>query len=152
MASEEVEPRPEISNAICRGDLKSVQRIVNAAAAISIDEKNKTINYARQWGEHNTFYATESNPLEGNPPTTNWFDVTPITLAAMRGHDQIVEYLLRVGADPTLKGCPYEDIELDHDTEPLVNLPEYHMNAFDAANKLTRKIRCCRRTEDLLRV
>ena len=33
-----------------------------------------------------------------------WYDITPLTLAVMRGHDDIVEYLLRLGADPTLMG------------------------------------------------
>ena len=143
----DVEERSAISIAIARGDLTSVQNIVSNAATSS-QEKHKIINYARIWGEHNNAYATPDDPSS----STNWFDITPLTLAAMRGHHDIVEYLLRQGADPTLKGISYEDIELPDNSAPLIELPHYNMNAFDAANKLTRKIRCCRRTEDLLRV
>ena len=142
----DVEERSEISIAIARGDLTSVKNIVSNAAP---ELKHKIINYARIWGEHNNAYATQDDP---NRTSTNWFDITPLTLAAMRGHHDIVEFLLRQGADPTLKGISYEDIELPDNSAPLVELPHYNMNAFDAANKLTRKIRCCRRTEDLLRV
>ena len=143
--------RPEISKAVARGDLQSVQKIVRAAASSSAEEKHKVINYARVFTEHNAAYTTEENPLQ---KSTNWYDVTPLTLSAIRGHDNIVEYLLREGADPTLKGCPYDDINSidDENNEPLVDSPGYHMNAFDAAHFLTRTSRCCRRTEDLLRV
>ena len=92
----DVEERSEISIAIARGDLISVQKIVNAATSI----QDKTINYARIWGEHNNSYATDDDPTR---TSTNWFDITPLTLAAMRGHHDIVEYLLRQGADPTLR-------------------------------------------------
>ncbi|KAL7524624.1 hypothetical protein ACHAXR_000654, partial [Thalassiosira sp. AJA248-18] len=138
-------PKPEITKAVARGDLAAVQKIVDAAA-----DKIKTINHARKWTEHNlAYYSSEDNPSS----VTEWFDVTPITTAAMRGHDEIVQYLLQQGADPTLKGCPKDDIELPNDDgSPLIDLPELHMNAFDAANKLSRKIRCCRRTVDLLLV
>ena len=147
----EVEPKPNISKAVARGDLASVQRIIDAAAATSPDEKIKVVNYARKWTEHNIAYTSEENPHG----VAEWYDVTPITLAAMRGHDAIVEYLLQQGADPTLKGCSLDDIimELSNDKHlTLVDLTELHMNAFDAAGKLTNKIRCCRRTRDLLMV
>jgi hypothetical protein len=96
------------------------------------------------------------------------YDVTPITLAAMRGHDGIVEYLLREGADPTLSGCPRYDVvvlpshagwtEDDDDDEVEdhrrddddINRRDLRMDAFVAASKLSRKIRRCRRTQDLL--
>mmetsp|Transcript_21442 Transcript_21442/g.38822 ORF Transcript_21442/g.38822 Transcript_21442/m.38822 type:complete len:368 (-) Transcript_21442:44-1147(-) len=168
------EAKPEITKAVARGDLPTVQKIVKAAAAISHDEKIKTINYARKWHEYNLAYksSSSSSSLDEDIAITNnnltittgssdasssmeWFDVTPLTTAAMRGHDDIVEYLLRQGADPTLKGCPKDDIidmliNVDGYEEPLVDLPEVHMNAFDAANRGCRKIRCCRRTQDLL--
>lgn len=147
----EVEPKPAISKAVARGDLASVQRIIDAVDAVSLDEKIKVVNYARKWTEHNISYEAEDNPNA----VAEWYDVTPITLAAMRGHDSIVEYLLQQGADPTLKGCSLDDIivELSNDENlTVVDLPELHMNAFDAANKLTNKIRCCRRTRDLLMV
>lgn len=147
----EVEPKPNISKAVAKGDLTAVQKIVDAATTISSEEKIRVINYARKWTEHNIAYKSEENPLA----IAEWYDVTPITLAAMRGHDAIVEYLLTQGADPTLKGCSLDDliVVLSNDENlTLVDLPELHMNAFDAANKLTNKIRCCRRTRDLLMV
>jgi hypothetical protein len=74
-----------------------------------------------------------------------------------------VEYLLRAGADPTLAGCPAVDdvgfgmIASADDGDdglgpppPLEDRPDLHMDAFDAAGKLNRKIRRCRRTQDLL--
>ena len=39
----------------------------------------------------------------------NWFDLTPLATAAMQGHCNVVEYLLRQGADPTLRGSPSDD-------------------------------------------
>jgi len=168
-----VEAKPEITKAVARGDLPTVQKIVEAAAAISHDEKIKTINRARKWHEYNLAYKSSSSSLGEDTTITNndptittgvsisssssleWFDVTPLTTAAMRGHDDIAEYLLRQGADPTLKGCPKDDIidmlmNVDGYDDPLVDLPEMHINAFDAANRGSRKIRCCRRTHDVL--
>jgi hypothetical protein len=86
-----------------------------------------------------------------------WFDVTPVTLAAMRGRDDIVEYLLRAGADPTLSGCPRDDYVAGDGgggggggPAPVGDRPDLHMDAFDAARGLSAKIRRCRRTRDLL--
>lgn len=88
------------------------------------------------------------------PAGGGWFDVTPVTLAAMRGRDDIVEYLLRAGADPTLSGCPRDDCvagDGDGGGPPLAgDRPDLHMDAFDAAGGLSAKIRRCRRTRDLL--
>ena len=148
MTKEET-PRPDITKAVARGDLASVRNIVDAAAAISFDAKIKTLNCTRIWNEQHPAYQAEDNRAS----IAEWFDVTPITTAAMRGHHEIVEYLLAVGADPTLKGCPYDDVEIPRDDgQPLFNIPELHMNAFEAASKLSRKIRRCRRTQDLLMV
>lgn len=152
--AEAVESKPDISKAVARGDLASVQKIVDSAAAISSEEKTNVVNHARRWTERNIAYISEENPNG----VAEWFDVTPVTLASMRGHDAIVEYLLQQGADPTLKGCSFDDVIMelsnndDHTNRVLVDLPELHMNAFDAASKLTNKIRCCRRTRDLLMV
>ena len=151
MSTVEVEPKSGMCKAVARGDLVSVQQIVDAAATISSEEKNRVINYARKWTEHNMAYESEENPHA----VAEWYDVTPITLAAMRGHDAIVEFLLQQGADPTLKGCSLDDLIMgltNDENLTMVDLPELHMNAFDAANKLTNKIRCCRRTRDLLMV
>lgn len=138
-------PKPDITKAVARGDLASVRRIVDAAAAVSHDERIKTVNAARKWTEVHPAYKSEENPSG----CAEWHDVTPVTVAAIRGHDDVVEYLLRQGADPTLKGCPKDDLELDEHV-PVIDMPEVHVNAFDAAGRLNRKIRCCRRTQDLL--
>ncbi|KAL7551491.1 hypothetical protein ACHAWF_014674 [Thalassiosira exigua] len=144
-----VAPKPALTKAAARNDLAAVRAIVSAASAAGDDEKANAVNCARIWTERSPAYESEENPAG----TTKWFDVTPITVAAMRGHDAVVEYLLASGADPTLKGCPKDDVEPDYDRDAaLIDSPELHMNAFEAASKLSRKIRCCRRTQDLLMV
>jgi ankyrin repeat protein len=37
-----------------------------------------------------------------------WYDLTPLALAALKGRANIVEYLLRQGADPILRGSPVD--------------------------------------------
>ena len=77
-----------------------------------------------------------------------WYDITPLTLAVMRGHDDIVEYLLRLGADPTLMGYPKNQPQ-----HPDNNNNKAHnniMDAYIAASRLCKMIRRCRRTQDLL--
>jgi hypothetical protein len=180
--------RPEISKAVARGDLSSVRRIVEAAAAASSSssseeeaagggEMARTINVAARWKEER--YDDGGDVARGaSPPPSpgedrpndghrrgdrssaaEWFDVTPVTLAAMRGHDDVVEYLLRAGADPTLSGSPMDDVApwmasggMDGGgvRVPLGDRPDLQMDAFDAAGRLSRKIRRCRRTRDLL--
>ena len=77
-----------------------------------------------------------------------WYDITPLTLAVMRGHDDIVEYLLRLGADPTLMGYPKNQLQ-----HPDIYNNKAHnniMDAYVAASRLCKMIRRCRRTQDLL--
>eukprot|EP00985_Skeletonema_marinoi_P030792 scaffold33920_cov73-Skeletonema_marinoi.AAC.1 len=45
------ESKPAIVKAAARGDLEAVKRIVEAAASISITEKNETMNQAPIWTE-----------------------------------------------------------------------------------------------------
>jgi len=76
-----------------------------------------------------------------------WYDITPLTLAVMRGHDDIVEYLLRLGADPTLMGYPKNQLQHpDNNNKAHINI----MDAYIAASRLCKMIRRCRRTQDLL--
>jgi hypothetical protein len=78
-----------------------------------------------------------------------WYDITPLTLAVMRGHDDIVEYLLRLGADPTLMGYPKN--QLQHPDSNNNNKAHNNiMDAYVAASRLCKMIRRCRRTQDLL--
>lgn len=163
--------RPDISRAVARGDLSSVREIVEAAASSSEVERTRIVNFAPRWTEGDAPPREGNRPdddgesrrvaAEATPSPAEWFDVTPLALAAMRGHDDIVEYLLRSGADPTLAGCPRDDVGFGmiasaddgHDgcgPPPLEDRPDLHMDAFDAAGKLSRKIRRCRRTQDLL--
>jgi hypothetical protein len=139
------ERKPALTKAAARGDLETVKRIVEASAAISILEKNKTINYAPIWTE-----LLEEE--RGNLIQQEWFDVTAITMAAIRGHHHILQYLLEEGADPTLRGCPKDAVRND-DFDPIAaDQKDLHMNAFDTAKDLCKQIRCCRRSHDLLMI
>jgi hypothetical protein len=171
------EEKPAIIKAAARGDLETVRRIVEAAAAISIAEKNKVINQAPIWTEllpvveSSTSVIEESsisnvvtdnnvkvnennnNNTGDNKTSQHWFDVTAITMAATRGHHQVLQYLLEEGADPTLKGCPKDAIQNNDDDDLIVaDQKELHMNVFDVAKELYKKIRCCRRSHDLIMI
>lgn len=39
----------------------------------------------------------------------DWYDLTPLAAAALHGRANVVEYLLRQGADPTLRGSPADN-------------------------------------------
>ena len=112
-------------------------------------ERRRVINYARRWTEDHKAYLSAENPKE----STEWFDITPLTLAVTRGHHAIVEYLLHNGADPTLKGVSLSDVEVPNDEGVAIYLIAHlHVNSFDAANHLSNKVRACRRTKDLVGV
>ena len=153
------ESKPAIIKAAARGDLEAVKQIVEAAASISMAEKNKTMNQAPIWTE---IFPVENNDISSrdgnsdNIQTTTiiqeWFDVTATTMAAMRGHHRVLQYLLEEGADPTLKGCPKDAIQNDDDDPVVADQKELHMNAFDVSKDLYKKIRSCRRSHDLLTV
>lgn len=173
------EEKPAIIKAAARGDLETVRRIVEAAAAISIAEKNKVMNQAPIWTEMlpvvepTTAVVEETdsisnvvgdNNVNNNESYSNstgdntltsqhWFDVTAITMAAIRGHHQVLQYLLEEGADPTLKGCPKDAVQNNDDDDLIVaDQKELHMNVFDVAKELYKKIRCCRRSHDLIMI
>jgi hypothetical protein len=82
-----------------------------------------------------------------------WYDITPLTLAVTRGHDDIVEYLLRLGADPTLMGYPKNQLQYPDTNNNDNNIKAHNSNIMDAyiaSSKLCNMIRGCRRTQDLL--
>ena len=79
-----------------------------------------------------------------------WYDITPLTLAVMRGHDDIVEYLLRLGADPTLMGYPKNQPQHPDSNNNNNKAHNNIMDAYVAASRLCKMIRRCRRTQDLL--
>ena len=93
--------KAEITKKSEEGDLNAVKRIVQAAT-----EKDKVINTARRWTE-------VDYKASGFTKEYEWFDLTPLATAARKGHDDIVQYLLEQGADPTLEGCPEDDVYLN---------------------------------------
>jgi hypothetical protein len=80
--------------------------IEGAENVVSEEEKNKVINHARKWTE-------VDYKMSGFAKTWEWFDITPLAVAALKGHEEVVQYLLEQGADPTLCGCPRADTVLD---------------------------------------
>lgn len=63
--------------------------------------KRRTLNAAQRWLELDYRCHGGINEYE-------WYNWTPLATAAIQGHPQVVEYLLRQGADPTLEVC-YSD-------------------------------------------
>ncbi|KAL7525402.1 hypothetical protein ACHAWF_001344 [Thalassiosira exigua] len=96
------EPKCKLTRQIERGDAAAVRRTVQAAAAVSDEEKRNVANHARRWTE-------KDYKMSGFAKTYEWFDVTPVATAARKGREDIVQFLLEQGADPTLEGCPYDD-------------------------------------------
>ena len=97
------EPEPPITKKAHNGDLAGVRAIVKTTPA---NKKAQVINHARRWTEVDYRKSGFTKEYE-------WFDITPVAKAALCGHDQIVQYLLEQGADPTLVGCPSEDCHWD---------------------------------------
>lgn len=108
------EDTPDITKRVEEGNLAAVKNIVEAASTDSEKKKHVTINYARRWTE-------VDYRMSGFTKEYEWFDLTPLATAALKGHDDIVQYLLEQGADPTLEGCPDDNV---------------YMTALQAANKL----------------
>lgn len=107
------EPTPDMVKMAETDDLEGIISMVEAAAQISHDNKLGVMNCAAKkvttevWREELKVFQC--------------FGATPLIAAASKGHHDIVEYLLRNGADPTLKGCVGE---------------HKHIHAIDAANQV----------------
>lgn len=98
------------------------QNHLNAIVQVLEREKDDTkrrilLNGAKRWTEVDYKMSGFTNEYE-------WFDLTPLATAARQGHAEIVEYLLKQGADPTLEGCPTDN--------------EYYNASRAAADKLKR--------------
>jgi hypothetical protein len=88
--------------------------------------------------------------MSGFTKEYEWFDITPVATAASRGHDHIVQYLLEQGADPTLSGCPTDDVHVDafQAAEAQVRLEE--RKSKDGRSKTPVPLLRAKRCEDLL--
>ena len=94
------------------GYLEVVQR--ELAGSNNAKTLRQRVNQTKKWTECD--YR-----MSGFVKTYRWHDITAVTAAALFGHDQILYYLLSHGlADPTLKGCPTENV---------------YINAFDAQKR-----------------
>jgi hypothetical protein len=103
---------PEIVRASKMGYLEVVQR--ELAGSNNAKTLRQRVNQTKKWTECD--YR-----MSGFVKTYRWHDITAVTAAALFGHDQILYYLLSHGlADPTLKGCPTENV---------------YINAFDAQKR-----------------
>ncbi|CAB9514340.1 expressed unknown protein [Seminavis robusta] len=88
-------------------------KIISLLASQRTDEDRcRLLNHARLRSAELVVKSVSSNCSNKNMRTANhkgWYDLTPLALAAMNGHANVVEYLLRQGADPTLRGSPTEN-------------------------------------------
>lgn len=96
------EPPSALVKKVMYDSLEGVKRIVQKATK---KKKAQVINHARRWTE-------VDYKMSGFTREYEWFDATALCHAAVRGNDEIVQYLLEEGADPTLMGCPTEDIQV----------------------------------------
>jgi len=133
------EAKPELVKHVEEGNLQAVRDVVESVATTSHEEKNKLLNYARRWTE-------VDYRMSGFTKEYEWFDLTPLATAALKGHHNIVQYLLEQGADPTLEGCPSDNVHLD----ALQAANKKLGSAFDSGNRATWNIP--RRCVDLLSV
>jgi hypothetical protein len=82
-------------------------KVIALLASQNTEEgRNFILNEARPRG-----VETESDvvSINNNRTQKGWYDLTPLALTAVNGHANVVEYLLRQGADPTFRGSPSQD-------------------------------------------
>lgn len=68
--------------------------------------KRRLINATRRWTE-------VDYKMSGFTKEYEWHDSTALACAVRCSHGDVVEYLLRRGADPTLRGCPDDNVHYD---------------------------------------
>jgi hypothetical protein len=99
------DPQPDVVEYSARGDLQNIKDLVKDTT--SAKERRLVLNASRRWTEVD-FKAS------GFTKEYEWHDLTPVASAARRGQVEVLRYLLESGeADPTLAGCPAEDMHLD---------------------------------------
>ena len=70
---------------------------------IGTPEFRELINTSRRWTEVDYMASVCTKEFE-------WYGLTPLVAADSKGHDTMVEHLLRSGVDPTLGCCSEGDI------------------------------------------
>jgi signal transduction histidine kinase len=100
------EAHSSIYTAAMDGDLAKVQQALalseNKLSSSTINGRLKMMNHARRWTEID--YR-----MSGFTKEYKWFDRTPLMIAVVHGRADVVQFLLKQGADPTLAACPRED-------------------------------------------
>ena len=99
------------SNALYCGDYhkrKHRDEHKNVCGVILPDDVNKrrVMNASKRWTEVDYKASGFSKDYE-------WHGLTPMAAAASAAKPEVVEYLLKQGADPTLSGCNVEDCHYD---------------------------------------
>ena len=94
------EEHSELYNASSAGDLAKVRELISKTETRKA--KLELVNHARKWTEVEYRNSGFTKEFE-------WYDRTPLMAAILRGHEEIVQYLLQEGADPVLKACYGED-------------------------------------------
>ena len=89
---------PAVVTAAQKGDLAKVRQLVKADIGV--------LNATQRWTEVDFKGSGFTKEWE-------WHGLTPLATAARAGHPAIVRFLLDVGADPTLEGCPEDNVYLD---------------------------------------
>lgn len=79
------------------GKIKAVMNLVEKIKDPE-DKAKFVINHARRWTEFDEKAGGAIKEFE-------WFDLTPVSIAARNGHTDVLKYLLKKHADPTLGAC-----------------------------------------------
>jgi len=99
------EREPEIVRLAHAGFLTQIKELVDK---IKIEKDRRLLfNASKRWTE-------VDYKMSGFTKEHEWNALTPLATASRYGHVDIVRYLLEMGiADPTLRGCPSDDVYFD---------------------------------------